>query len=191
MLHIQRAFSESFAAHLLKSILQMKFVPSTIYPQGQDSAAAGVQDPFRSSSELHGGLLLESGVAHWVNAKVHAAAKSFELSGYIEETERWNVVKYEEGQEFKLHTDCWDKVQGEGETQRVMTVLIVLQQANEGGTTLFPNLDMSIRPPAGIMLAWHNTAEGFCNPMLLHAGTPPQNGTKIVMTKWYRGRKYG
>ena len=123
-----------------------------------------------------------------VGGKVGVAAESFGVHDYRDETERWNVIKYEEGQEFKLHTDCWDNVKGEGSDQRVLTALIVLQQANEGGETIFPNLGLSIRPPAGTMLVWHNTSGGACNPLLVHAGTPPYNGTKIVMTKWYRGR---
>lgn len=192
MLHIQRALTAQFAADFVKSILQTEFRPSTIYPQGQDSTAAAVQDPFRTSGEKIGGILLDSGVERLLGGKVRTAAESFGVYDYREESERWNVIKYEEGQEFKLHTDCWDKINGEGSDQRVLTALIVLQQANEGGETIFPNLGLSIRPPAGTMLVWHNTSGGFCNQMLLHAGTPPQNGTKIVMTKWYRGRmSYG
>ena len=188
MLHIQRAFTEVFASGFVKSILQSEFKPSTIYPQGRDSTAAAVQDPFRTSGEKVGGILLESGVERLLGGKVRVAAESFGVHDYHEETERWNVIKYEEGQEFKLHTDCWDNVKGEGSDQRVLTALIVLQQANEGGETIFPNLGLSIRPPAGTMLVWHSTSGGACNPLLVHAGMPPQNGTKIVMTKWYRGR---
>lgn len=188
MLHIQRAFTTPFVVDFVKSILQTEFRPSTIYPQGQDSTAAAVQDPFRTSGEKVGGILLESGIERYLDGKVRAAAESFGVHGYHEETDRWNVIKYEEGQEFKLHTDCWDNVKGEGSNQRVLTALIVLQQANEGGETIFPNLGLSIRPPAGTMLVWHNTSGGACNPLLVHAGMPPQNGTKIVMTKWYRGR---
>lgn len=188
MLHIQRALTAQFAADFVKSILQTEFRPSTIYPQGQDSTAAAVQDPFRTSGEKIGGILLESGMERLLGGKVRVAAESFGVHDYHEETERWNVIKYEEGQKFKLHTDCWDNVKGEGSDQRVLTALIVLQQANEGGETIFPNLGLSIRPPAGTMLVWHNTSGGACNPLLTHAGLPPQNGTKIVMTKWYRGR---
>lgn len=188
MLHIQRALTAQFAADFVKSILQTEFRPSTIYPQGQDSTAAAVQDPFRTSGEKVGGILLESGMERLLGGKVRTAARSFGVSDCVEETDRWNVIKYEEGQEFKLHTDCWDNVKGAGSDQRVLTALIVLQQANEGGETIFPNLGLSIRPPAGTMLVWHNTSGGACNPLLVHAGMPPQNGTKIVMTKWYRGR---
>ena len=188
MLHIQRAFTTPFVVDFVKSILQTEFRPSTIYPQGRDSTAAAVQDPFRTSGEKVGGILLESGLNRLLVGKVQTAARSFGVSDCVEETDRWNVIKYEEGQEFKLHTDCWDNVKGEGSDQRVLTALIVLQQANEGGETIFPNLGLSIRPPAGTMLVWHNTSGGACNPLLTHAGTPPKNGTKIVMTKWYRGR---
>ena len=188
MLHIQKAFTERFALDFAKTILQTEFKPSTIYPSGQDSTAIAVQDPFRTSGELAGGLLLETGLERLLGGKIRTAAESFGVHDYHEETDRWNVIKYEEGQEFKLHTDCWDNVKGEGSDQRVLTALIVLQQANEGGETIFPNLGLSIRPPAGTMLVWHNTSGGACNPLLVHAGMPPQNGTKIVMTKWYRGR---
>jgi len=188
MLHIQQAISENFAASLVKLVLQSEFTPSTMYPAERDSTAAAVQDSFRTSSELSGGIQLYTGVERLLQEKVYNAAVSFGVENYTSEREYWNIIKYEAGEEFKLHTDCWDTVKGEGSNQRVLTALVVLQQANEGGETVFPNLGLSIKPPAGTMLVWHNTSGGSCNPLLTHAGMPPKNGAKIIMTKWYRGR---
>ena len=94
MLHIQRALTEVFASGFVKSILQSEFKPSTIYPQGRDSTAGAVQDPFRTSGEKVGGILLESGMERVLGGKVRVAAESFGVHNYRDETERWNVIKY-------------------------------------------------------------------------------------------------
>ena len=187
MFHIQQVFSSAYADRLAKQLLNQQFRPSTIYPAGTDSRAAETRNDFRTSEELVGGFMMESGQSQMVCEKVRRAAASFGVTEYQPETDAWNVLRYDVDQQFKLHTDCWDAVRGEGRNQRVLTALIVLQQSNEGGETVFPNLGLEVRPPAGYMIVWHNTTGGGCNNMLLHGGMPPVNGSKLVMTKWYRG----
>ena len=187
MVHIQQVFTAAYADRLAKQLLLQQYRPSTIYPAGADSRAEETRNDFRTSEELVGGYMMESGQSRRVCERVRRAATSFGVTEYEPETDVWNVIRYGEGQQFKLHTDCWDSVKGEGLNQRVLTALIVLQQANEGGETVFPNLGLSVRPPAGYMVVWHNTVGGSCTNMLLHGGMPPQNGAKLVMTKWYRG----
>lgn len=187
MIHIQQVFSPAYADRLAKQLLLQVYSPSTIYPAGTDSSSAATRNDFRTSAELVGGFIMESGQSQMVCEKVRRSATSFGVKEYQPETDAWNVIRYDDGQHFKLHTDCWDTVLGEGRDQRVLTALIVLQQSNEGGETVFPNLGLEARLPAGYMMVWHNTAGGGCNNMLLHGGMPPINGSKLVMTKWYRG----
>ena len=187
MIHIQQVFTPAYADRLAKQLLLQKYQPSTIYPAGADSSAAATSNDFRTSDELVGGFIMEQGQNQTVCEKVRRAATSFGVKEYQPETDAWNVIRYDIDQQFKLHTDCWDTVRDEGRNQRILTALIVLQQANEGGETVFPNLGLEARLPAGYMIVWHNTAGGGCNNMLLHGGMPPINGSKLVMTKWYRG----
>ena len=106
--------------------------------------------------------------------------------------------RYLAGQEFKSHcdwfdprTDYWKAETGRG-GQRSYTAMVFLNDVEEGGTTDFPGLGLSITPKAGVLLAWNNaTPEGLLNEWTLHAGTPVTAGSKYIITKWYRTRKWG
>ncbi|MDE2436378.1 MAG: 2OG-Fe(II) oxygenase [Sphingomonadales bacterium] len=106
--------------------------------------------------------------------------------------------RYEPGQEFREHMDWfWTKAPYfKDETrrggQRSFTAMIYLNDVEEGGETAFVNLGMSIPPQRGVLLAWNNgTPDGSLNQFTLHAGTPVVKGTKYIITKWYRTRKWG
>lgn len=188
MISMQRVFSAEYADSLAKDLLAKQFVPSGVQTDYAQASNAPVrQEPFRSSSELVGGFKFPQNMAEEVDNGVWCAADFLGIEGYAPETETWNVIKYEEGEHFKLHTDCWESVYGMGADQRVMTALIVLQQANEGGETVFPNLGLTVRPPPGFMLTWRNVENHKCSHMTLHGGVSPFNGTKLVLTRWYRG----
>ncbi len=106
--------------------------------------------------------------------------------------------RYTAGQEFRQHMDWfWTKApyyKGEARRggQRSFTAMIYLNAVEEGGDTLFINLGLSIPPQPGALLVWNNGAlDGSLNQYTLHAGTPVVRGTKYIMTKWYRTRKWG
>lgn len=106
--------------------------------------------------------------------------------------------RYEAGQEFKLHCDWfptdseyWAAEARQG-GQRSWTAMIYLTDVAAGGATEFPYLDYSSWPQRGTLLAWNNMlADGEPNVMTLHAGTPVVQGTKYIITKWYRTRPWG
>lgn len=105
--------------------------------------------------------------------------------------------RYMPGQEFKPHQDYfhtgqpyWDEVRKRG-GQRSWTAMAFLNQVEEGGATDFPKLDLSIPPQPGALLFWNNMKpDGSPNPNTLHAGRPVIRGTKYIITKWYRARKW-
>ncbi|MDP3676184.1 MAG: 2OG-Fe(II) oxygenase [Novosphingobium sp.] len=105
--------------------------------------------------------------------------------------------RYMPGQEFKAHQDYfhtsqpyWDDVRRRG-GQRSWTAMAFLNQVEEGGATDFPKLDLSIPPQTGALLFWNNmNPDGSPNPNTLHAGRPVVRGTKYIITKWYRARKW-
>ena len=44
----------------------------------------------------------------------------------------------------------------------------------------------------GKLLVWNNNSpDGRPNEATMHAGTPVIKGTKYIITKWYRSRKWG
>ena len=74
---------------------------------------------------------------------------------------------------------------------RIITGLVYLQNAEEGGETLFTKLDMRTKPDAGdLLLFWNTNSDGSICLEAEHAGTPPTKGDKWVATKWIHERLY-
>lgn len=105
--------------------------------------------------------------------------------------------RYEPGQEFRGHYDhflpsqpFWEAEQKRG-GQRSWTAMAYLNAVEEGGTTDFPRVDLSIPPQPGALLIWNNMKpDGTPNPNAMHAGMPVVKGVKYVLTKWYRARPW-
>lgn len=106
--------------------------------------------------------------------------------------------RYLPGQEFKPHNDWfysdqdyW-KIERKRGGQRSWTAMAFLNEVEDGGHTHFVEVGASIEPKPGVLLVWNNAAhDGTPNPGTLHAGTPVIAGSKYVITKWYRTRKWG
>ena len=100
---------------------------------------------------------------------------------------------YDQGQEFKAHTDyfepdssAYEEHVGE-QGQRSWTFMIYLNTTCSGGETHFPELDTTFVPRAGTALIWNNRDErGRLNPATLHHGMPVKRGFKAIITKWFR-----
>ncbi|WP_309751580.1 2OG-Fe(II) oxygenase [Novosphingobium sp.] len=106
--------------------------------------------------------------------------------------------RYAVGQEFKHHMDLfWTKAdywkqEVKNGGQRSITAMIFLNDVEDGGTTAFTNLGIAVKPQRGGLLIWNNNlADGTPNEDTMHAGTPVIQGTKYIITKWYRSRKWG
>lgn len=106
--------------------------------------------------------------------------------------------RYEVGQEFKYHLDLFwteapywkDEARRGG--QRSFTAMAYLNEVEEGGCTDFTQIGISIPPQKGMLLIWNNCrTDGSPNGDTMHAGSPVIRGTKYVLTKWYRTRKWG
>ncbi|MDT0574722.1 2OG-Fe(II) oxygenase [Croceicoccus sp. F390] len=105
--------------------------------------------------------------------------------------------RYEPGQEFKAHHDWFDVNEDywQGEVaaggQRAWTLMVYLNEVEDGGATHFPRANISIPPQTGTLVAWNNALDdGSPNAATLHAGTPVNAGVKYVVTRWYRSRKW-
>jgi prolyl 4-hydroxylase len=105
--------------------------------------------------------------------------------------------RYEPGQEYKLHCDYfpvtasyWPKMRAQG-GQRCWTAMLYLSDVAEGGETQFPHAGFMVPPREGMILLWNNLREdGAPNSDSLHAALPVKNGTKYVLTKWFRERPW-
>lgn len=105
--------------------------------------------------------------------------------------------RYRQGQEFKAHNDWfytsesyWPQEEARG-GQRSWTAMAYLNPVDAGGATAFTLLGLSIEPKPGVLLLWNNALpDGRPNEATLHAGMPVERGTKYIITKWYRTRRW-
>lgn len=105
--------------------------------------------------------------------------------------------RYAPGQHFRAHHDYfhegesyWQQMQASG-GQRTWTTMIYLNDVAEGGATWFPQAGFKIAPRRGMLLAWNNMkADGTPNELTLHEGTDVVEGTKYIVTKWFRERSW-
>lgn len=125
--------------------------------------------------------------------------------------ENLQVVKYEEGQKFDVHTDHLDSFNDLDCRGRLATCLVYLNSSNhvdnshgdnthrgefQGGCTHFPEYESYIVPKQGRAVFWFNTLEkpggsDYSKDMFLnvdlrsrHSGEPVYRGEKWVCNRW-------
>ena len=102
---------------------------------------------------------------------------------------------YEIGQEFKPHTDFFEKtelVENAGILgQRSLTVMIYLNAVELGGETSFPRINEEFIPEKGKAVIWSNL-NSDCSPNhhSLHHAKKVRAGYKAIITKWFRSPSY-
>ncbi|MFZ5794160.1 MAG: prolyl hydroxylase family protein [Sphingomonas sp.] len=101
--------------------------------------------------------------------------------------------RYAVGQHFRAHFDYFNEAQPywpkmvETGGQRTWTAMIYLNDVEEGGATWFPTIGIRVAPKKGLLLTWNNMKpDGDRNTATLHEGMPVVQGTKYIVTKWFR-----
>lgn len=105
--------------------------------------------------------------------------------------------RYAVGQEFKAHTDYFEP-RGEDflkycavPGQRTWTAMLYLNEPGAGGATRFKAIDKIVQPETGKLLCWNNLRpDGSVNPSTIHHGMKVRQGTKYIITKWFRERPW-
>ncbi len=147
-------------------------------------------DPIRSNETAKFGLLEADAVVQSLDLRVAAA-----LGHPAEHGEGFALLRYQVGQQYLPHCD-WIDPQREATRadlqrwgQRVATCVVYLNDGFEGGATAFPELGLEFRGGVGDALLWDNVRpDGAVDPLTLHAGRPPTQGTKYLLSKWMRDR---
>jgi prolyl 4-hydroxylase len=105
--------------------------------------------------------------------------------------------RYAPGQQFRAHHDYFHEGESYYEEvvkaggQRTWTAMIFLNDVEEGGATWFPQAGIRVAPRPGLLLAWNNmNPDGSPNTATLHEGMPVIEGTKYIVTKWFRERSW-
>jgi prolyl 4-hydroxylase len=104
--------------------------------------------------------------------------------------ETTQIQKYDIGQQFKEHNDAFyegldDSFLNE-RGQRSWTVMVYLNNVEEGGETEFTKLNKKITPKTGKAVVWCSVdKDGNIDENTKHRGLPVLSGTKYIITKWF------
>jgi prolyl 4-hydroxylase len=103
------------------------------------------------------------------------------------------VLSYSHGEEYRPHWDYFDNNTEGGALcynrggQRIATLIMYLENTEEGGETIFPKVNIKIKPIQGNAVLFFNcTPDGKEDPLTLHGGAPVIKGEKWIATKWLR-----
>ena len=147
-------------------------------------------DAMRSNETAKFGLLEADVVVQCLDLRVAAA-----LGHPAENGEGFALLRYQAGQQYLPHCDWIDPARESTRTdfdrwgQRIATCVVYLNDAFEGGTTEFPQLKLEFRGGVGDAFIWDNVLPtGEVDPLTLHAGRPPTQGMKYLLSKWIRDR---
>lgn len=115
----------------------------------------------------------------------------------LENGEGLQVLRYGVGGEYRPHFDYFPPEQPGHIThtarggQRTATLVVYLNDVEDGGSTAFTKAGISISPRKGnaVYFRYFNN-RGQLDPMTQHAGAPVLAGEKWIMTKWMRRYRY-
>lgn len=144
----------------------------------------GLQElhPIRRSHEAAFGVFDEDLVICAINRRIAVISDTDPSQG-----EPLRVLRYSPGGEYRAHSDTLVNV----ENQRILTVLVYLNDGYEGGETKFVRSGLTVEPRQGDALLFHNvTPDGYPDPMADHAGLQVTKGTKWLATRWIRSGPY-
>ena len=161
--------------------------PSPTYVAMPDGTRRNIVNSFRSS---------DSAYYHWFSPELAALladidtriSDSFGFDAKL--LEPWQATRYTTGGCFDFHRDSgyWgDHPSGE----RIITFLLHILAADEGGATSFRALGVEVPPAAGRLVFWLNLhASGHADYRMIHASAPVERGTKMTLTTWQRERPF-
>ncbi len=113
----------------------------------------------------------------------------------VEFGEGLQVLRYGPGAEYKPHYDYFDPAEAGTPSilqrggQRVATLVMYLQEPEQGGATTFPDVGLEVAPKrgTGVFFSYDRPDPGT---QTLHGGAPVLVGQKWVATKWLREREF-
>lgn len=137
-------------------------------------------NPIRTSDTAAFPWVGENPAIHALNRRIAAISGTAVTQG-----EPLQILRYQDGQEYKPHVDAIPGL----ENQRVMTVLVYLNDDFEGGETVFDEAGVTVSAKRGDGILFGNvTADGRPDPATVHAGLPVTRGVKYLASRWIRER---
>ncbi|MFE7063908.1 2OG-Fe(II) oxygenase [Sutcliffiella sp. NPDC057660] len=109
----------------------------------------------------------------------------------VEHGEGLQVLNYKKGQEYKAHFDFFSSASRPVNNPRVSTLVMYLNDVEEGGETYFPKLNFSVAPKKGMAVYFEYFYDNHdLNELTLHGGSPIIKGEKWAATQWMRRKRY-
>lgn len=100
------------------------------------------------------------------------------------------ILNYKTGQEYKAHFDFFSSKNHPVDNPRISTLIMYLNEVEEGGETFFPKLDFSVSPRKGRAVYFeYFYSDEELNKLTLHGGAPIIKGNKWAATKWMRRKQ--
>jgi len=107
-----------------------------------------------------------------------------------EHGEGLHILNYKPGQEYKEHLDYFAPTSKAAKNNRISTLVLYLNDVEEGGTTFFPKLNLTVCPQKGMAVYFeYFYNDSIINELTLHAGAPVVKGEKWIATQWMRRQK--
>jgi prolyl 4-hydroxylase len=108
----------------------------------------------------------------------------------IEHAEGLQVLHYGPGQEYKAHHDFFAPGSPAARNNRISTLILCLNDVEEGGETVFSLLGIAVKPKRGSALYFeYFYRDPALNDLTLHSSVPVVRGEKWVATQWMRRQR--
>jgi len=176
-----RGFASPAECSYLVRVAKPEFQPATV---GHVSGGAQQHNQqIRTCDVAAFPWIVEDLVVQAFNRRIAAASGTKAECG-----EPLQVLRYRPGQQFKPHRDCIEP----GGNQRMLTMLVYLNEDYIGGETEFLKTGAKVKGSAGDAILFRN-ADSAGNPDLdsLHAGLPVTSGVKLLASRWIRQHPFG
>ena len=119
------------------------------------------------------------------------------MNSPVENGEGLQILNYQVGGEYKPHFDYFPPDDPGSQPhllsggQRVSTLIIYLNDVEDGGETIFPKVNLAVCPRKGSAVYFeYCNQSGLLDPMTLHGGSLVRQGEKWIATKWMRQFPY-
>ena len=107
------------------------------------------------------------------------------------------VLRYPEGGFFSPHYDCCEggpeecsRMNANGGPRRI-TIIIYLNENFKGGETVFPKINISVKPQTGkAAVFWSTDDNDAVITEAYHGGNPVSEGEKWICNKWVHAKAY-
>lgn len=108
----------------------------------------------------------------------------------VEHGEGIQILQYTPGQEYKAHYDFFSSTSKLANNNRISTLVMYLNDVEQGGETFFPKLNLSVSPQKGMAVYFeYFYSDENVNELTLHGGAPVITGEKWVATQWMRKQR--